>query len=86
MPSIPKMKFPKVTDKNRVDFIMEYEDGTLSPEGTVALFSNLVKTGMAWQLQGSVYGRPAASLIERGVLDKTGKINVGRVNELLGGE
>lgn len=82
MPTAPKMKFPKVTEKNRVNFIIEYEDGSLSTEGTVALFSNLVKSGLAWSLQGS-YGRAASGLIEQGVLDKTGKINVGRVKELL---
>jgi len=53
---------------NRVDYIIDYEQGTLSAAGIVALFQHLVDTGLAWQLQGSVYGRPAARMIEAGVL------------------
>lgn len=58
-----------------VDKIIAYESGELSDEETVKLFAGLIKTGQCWSLQGC-YGRMAASLIENGVIDKTGKILV----------
>ena len=56
-----------------VGAIMAFEGGELDRQGTLELFSHLIKTGMAWSLQGS-YGRAAASLIERGLISKTGEI------------
>jgi hypothetical protein len=53
--------------------IMAYEAGELSDEKSLELFAHLVKTGLAWKLQGS-YGRTAAHLIERGYLDRYGRI------------
>jgi hypothetical protein len=53
--------------------IMEYEMGTLSDQGTVELFSELVKTGMAWNLQGA-YGRAAKALIEADIITPDGEI------------
>lgn len=53
---------------------MAYEGGNISSKAYLELMSYLVKTGQAWQLQGSLYGRPAQSLIEQGYLDKKGKI------------
>jgi hypothetical protein len=58
---------------NLVDSIMAFEDGELGPEETLFLFSHLVKTGLAWQLQGT-YGRAAADLINRGILNNDGEI------------
>jgi hypothetical protein len=55
--------------------IMAYEDGELDDAETLELFSELVKSGMAWSLQGS-YGRAAAALIEAGYLSPTGEILV----------
>jgi len=49
-----------------VDQIIAYENGELSEEETVALFQNLIDSGMAWSLQGS-YGRTARMLIEAGL-------------------
>lgn len=58
---------------NEVDYIIEFEQGTLRGDKVLKLFSHLIKTGKAWSLQGS-YGRMAQSLIERGYLSIKGKI------------
>ena len=52
---------------------MAFESGELDNEATIELFSHLVKSGMAWTLQGS-YGRAAASLIDQGYLSNEGDI------------
>jgi hypothetical protein len=49
-----------------LEFIMQYEDGSLTEEETIAGFQHLINTGLAWQLQGS-YGRIAAHLIGAGL-------------------
>jgi hypothetical protein len=56
-----------------VSAIMEYEAGEMSEEDTLKLFSHLIKTGLAWTLQGH-YGRTATDLINSGLLSKTGDI------------
>lgn len=53
--------------------IIAYESGTLGDLDTLNLFSDLVRTGHAWTLQGH-YGRNAHALIENGVLDTEGNI------------
>jgi len=73
----------KVTKKNLVDYIMSYEDGSLDTEGTLQLFSHLIKTGQAWQLQGSMYGRPAQSLIDRGIISRKGVINRNKLKGMM---
>jgi len=50
-----------------LDGIMAFEQGELSAEETVALFQELVNSGMAWKLQGS-YGRLANDLIQAGLV------------------
>jgi hypothetical protein len=50
-----------------IDAIMAYEDGTLGQEETLALFQQLVDSGMAWRLQGS-YGRTAHMLLQEGLI------------------
>jgi len=52
---------------------MDFESGQLDGKGMLNLFSELVKSGTVWKLQGS-YGRTAAALIENGYLDKHGNI------------
>ena len=66
-----------------VDKIIAYETGELSVIETVELFADLVKTKMAWTLQGS-YGRTAAAFIRTGVITaNTGAINQDRLKEIL---
>lgn len=58
---------------NRVNYIIRYESGELSDNDTLKLFSHLIKTGLAWSLQGH-YGRIASALIEDKWLSRQGKI------------
>lgn len=58
---------------DQVDKIIAYESGELDDQGIVELFSDLIKTGSAWSLQGS-YGRQARALIDQGILNKSGDI------------
>ena len=53
--------------------IIDFECEELSFEKTVELFSELIKNGMAWTLQG-FYGRTARALIEEGYLNYEGDI------------
>jgi len=53
--------------------ISDYEDGNLDEEETLSLFGRLIKSGLAWQLQGS-YGRMAKALIDGGYLSPKGDI------------
>jgi hypothetical protein len=53
--------------------IIAYESGELSSNDTLVLFSELVKNGMAWSLQGC-YGRTARALIESGYISNSGEI------------
>lgn len=57
--------------------LSKYEQGQMTEEQEIKLFQYLVKTGIAWQLQGS-YGRRAAMLIEAGVVQPA---NDGQVEE-----
>jgi hypothetical protein len=57
---------------NITNDIIAYESGELDHDGILDLFAKLIRTGMAWQLQGS-YGRTAANLIENGLIARDGK-------------
>lgn len=59
--------------------IMDFEEGLLSENETISLFSELVKDGLVWSLQGS-YGRTAKSLIEQGILADDGTVLKRMVN------
>ena len=61
-------------NNEQLNFIIEYESGELSETKTLELFSNLIKTGLCWSLQGH-YGRTAKELIINGIIDKSGEIN-----------
>lgn len=58
---------------NLIDRIMAYEQGDLEQDEMVSLFSDLIRSKLVWQLQGS-YGRTAVSLIHGGYLAPDGTI------------
>lgn len=53
--------------------IIAYEQGEMDQDEVIALFARLVRTGLAWQLQGH-YGRTAVSLIEANIITRHGEI------------
>lgn len=64
------------------DKIIAYESGELLAIEIVKLFAELIKTKMAWSLQGC-YSRTAAAFIRAGVISSdTGMINYERLDEL----
>lgn len=73
--AIDTIKREKVNNGNVVDYIMKYEGGNMPVRDYLELMGYMVRTGKAWQLQGSIYGRPAHDLIEQGHISKSGKIN-----------
>jgi len=68
--------------KDLVDKIMRWENGQMSDPEMVRFFGQLVKSGMAWKLQG-MYGRQASRLIEAGLIDAKGKVNKKKLSELM---
>lgn len=58
---------------NLTTALLDYEAGDLGPGETLALFGELVRTGVASQLQGA-YGRTAAAFITAGFLTQEGEI------------
>lgn len=56
---------------DHVGAIMAHEQGELSDGETLDLFAYLLRTGLAWSLQGH-YGRTAAALLEAGYLNRDG--------------
>ena len=67
--------------KQTIDYIMDYEMGNLSDLDTLKLFSELIKNGMAWTLQGH-YGRTAKHLIENEYLMDNGDFNEGKLEDI----
>lgn len=65
-----------------INDIISYEQGELSNEKTLMMFSELIKTGQAWTLQGH-YGRTAKSLIGNNLIDEKGIINWDNYNLLI---
>jgi hypothetical protein len=63
---------PKKSGKRGTDELSQmiaWENGELDEDETVALFQQLVDSGLAWQLQG-MYGRMAQQLIDAGLVHK----------------
>ncbi|MGW1040014.1 DUF7417 domain-containing protein [Streptomyces sp. NPDC002547] len=58
--------------KNLAIDLMSYEGGELDARETLELFGTLIKSGMAWTLQGS-YGRMANELMHMGYLTPDGE-------------
>jgi hypothetical protein len=53
--------------------ITAHEESELDPSSTVDLFAHLIKTGLAWTLQGRI-GRTAADFIQFGWITPVGGI------------
>jgi len=74
--------YKSITRKRDIlDYIMDYESGNMSDLDTLKLFSELIKNGMAWTLQGH-YGRTANSLIENEYLMDNGDFNEGKLENI----
>lgn len=74
------MKLQNKQTMDIIDKIIAYESGMLDGAEMVYMFSELVKNGSAWSLQGH-YGRMASRLIEVGILTKNGDIDEMRAIE-----
>jgi hypothetical protein len=55
---------------NYLDQIIAYEQGELDEDAVLDFFQDLVRTGLAWRLQGH-YGRTAHRLIAAGLIEGT---------------
>ena len=55
--------------------IIAYEQGELTDQEVVCLFADLVRSGLAWELQGH-YGRTASALIKEGWFDREGNLSL----------
>lgn len=58
---------------DKIDLIIAFESGEISEQDFLALFSDLIKSGDCWKLQG-FYGRTAQNLIDNKVIDRNGVI------------
>ena len=67
------MKKTKKKKMNLVDRVIAFEDGELSQEEVLELFSELLKTGVIYGFQGR-YHREVAMFIDSGLLDINGNI------------
>lgn len=54
---------------DQVDKIIAFEQGDLDREQIIALFQELLDSGLVFKLQGS-YGRMATQLLEYGLIEK----------------
>ena len=57
-------------NRHLTDMIIKYETGKLDDLEVIALFQELIDTGLAWSLQGH-YGRMAKVLIEAGYCNQS---------------
>ena len=56
-----------------IDKMMAYESGELNEAETINFFADLVKSKMAWSLQGH-YGRVASAMIDAGFISPEGEV------------
>lgn len=56
-----------------IETLIAYESGELNDAETINFFADLVKTKMAWSLQGS-YGRMASAMIDAGFISPEGEV------------
>jgi hypothetical protein len=56
-----------------INTLMAYESGELNEAETINFFADLVKTKMAWSLQGH-YGRIASAMIDAGFISFEGEV------------
>ncbi len=68
-------------DNFSIDNIIAFENGELDDISTINMFSTLIRTGLAWQLQG-FYGRTASALIENNIINQNGDINYEALDEI----
>ena len=61
------------TVMDMLDKIIAFECGEMDEDEIINLFSELISTGQAWNLQGA-YGRKAESFIENGIISESGEI------------
>jgi len=71
--SSPSEDIKNAMSLSNMQVLFDYENGELDEIQSLILFSELVKSGLAWQLQGS-YSRTAQALIEGGFLEFDGTI------------
>lgn len=67
---------------SNIDQIIAYENGELNDVQTLELFSELIKSGQCWSLQGH-YGRTAQHIIDNGLITPEGEIKWCVYNEIL---
>jgi hypothetical protein len=66
--------------------LMEFEMGEMdSTEEVLALFQDLVDSGLAWKLQGR-YGRTAAALLQAGLIKQDASLESYLGSEKTGGD
>ena len=58
---------------DRLDFIIGFEEGTLTDGDIIDGFAKMIKDGSVWSLQG-MYGRMARDLIDGGFISEDGKV------------
>ena len=69
----PQEEIANAMSLSNMKVLFDYEDGKLDEIQCLLLFSELLKSGLVWQLQGH-YQRTAKGLIEAGFLEFNGTI------------
>ena len=64
-----------------IDKIIAYESGDMSDAEKIYFFSEIIRNGMAFTMQGH-YGRTASNLIDLGIITNDGDIDEMRAIEL----